>query len=205
MNNDFFANELELMREKYSQNPPEFLLKDNVYQTEKDFADIENIDSLYTIYREEKTLIKKGTVFIGCIVQANNNLFRRFPPFDYAADMIYSPDPALGTNGKQLYAISRKLYSYKDRPNEAPEELREVVLSISDEITRCFNVPLPDSLTNGREVYFTTFKVMRKNLPGKKLQQNLLPILAAPGICKSSTVLPKDLWSEGFIDHFWND
>ena len=30
MNRDFFAKELELMRENYKQNPPKMLLKDNV-------------------------------------------------------------------------------------------------------------------------------------------------------------------------------
>lgn len=205
MNNDFFANELKLMRERYKQNPPKMLLKDNVFETEEEFVDMENMDSLNVIYREEKTLIEKGTVFIGCIVQANENLFRRFPPFNYPADMIYSPHSVLGTDGEQLYDIAQKLFSLKGHPQNAPEELRQLVLWITDEMTRCFNVPLPDCLTNGKEVYFTTFTVIRKNLPGKKIRQRLLPILAAPESCKSSTVLPRELWSQGFIDYFWND
>ena len=53
------------------------------------------------------------------------------------------------------------------------------------------------------KVYITVFQVMRKNLPGKKLRQNILPILAAPGSCKSATVLPKELWSERFVNQFW--
>lgn len=34
MNRDFFAKELELMRENYKQNPPKMLLKDNVFDEE---------------------------------------------------------------------------------------------------------------------------------------------------------------------------
>ena len=203
MNRDFFAKELELMRENYKQNPPKMLLKDNVFDEEQDFADLEKMDPLNVIYREEKTLLKEGNVFMGCIVQANKNLFKRFPPLNYPAVMIYSPDPVLGTDGNRLYAIAHKLFSYKDRPQDTPEELRELAGWITDEITRFFNVPLPDSLTGGKEVYITVFQVMRKNLPGKKLQQNILPILAAPGSCKSATVLPKELWPERFVNQFW--
>lgn len=203
MNRDFFAKELELMRENYKQNPPKMLLKDNVFDEEQDFADLEKADPLNVIYREEKTLIREANVFMGCIVQANNNLFKRFPPLNYPAVILYSPDPVLGTDGNRLYAIARKLFSYKGRPQDAPEELRELAGWITDEITRFFNVPLPDSLTGGKEVYITVFQVMRKNLPGKKLRQNILPILAAPGSCKSATVLPKELWSERFVNQFW--
>ena len=203
MNRDFFAKELELMRENYKQNPPKMLLKDNVFDEEQDFADLEKMDPLNVIYREEKTLLKEGNVFMGCIVQANNNLFKRFPPLNYPAVILYSPDPVLGTDGNRLYAIARKLFSYKDRPQDAPEELRELAGWITDEITRFFNVPLPDSLTGGKEVYITVFQVMRKNLPGKKLRQNILPILAAPDSCKSATVLPKELWPERFVNQFW--
>lgn len=203
MNRDFFAKELELMRENYKQNPPKMLLKDNVFDEEQDFADLEKMDPLNVIYREEKTLLKEGNVFMGCIVQANKNLFKRFPPLNYPAVILYSPDPVLGTDGNRLYAIARKLFSYKDRPQDAPEELRELAEWITDEITRFFNVPLPDSLTGGKEVYITVFQVMRKNLPGKKLRQNILPILAAPGSCKSATVLPKELWPERFVNQFW--
>lgn len=203
MNKVFFAEELELMRDRYKQNPPEMLLKGNVFDTEQDFIDLENADPLNVIYREEQTLIKKGNVFMGCIVQANENLYKWFPPLNYPADMIYSPDPILGTDISRLYAIAEKLYSYKDRPQDAPEELHELAEWITDEMTRFFNVPLPDSLTGGKEVYITTFQVMRKNLPGRKLQQNVLPILAAPGSCKSSAVLPIGFWSERFLSQFW--
>ena len=67
MNRDFFAKELELMRENYKQNPPKMLLKDNVFDEEQDFADLEKADPLNVIYREEKTLIREANVFMGCI------------------------------------------------------------------------------------------------------------------------------------------
>ena len=117
------------------------------------------------------------------------------PRTENPADIIFSPDPYFDDNPAELRVIAHKLFKYKDKMF-APDDIKKVTDAITDELTRLFNIRLPDSITKGREVYFTTIMVLRKHIPKKRLVGLIFPILADPEQFKTSIILPKHYWAK---------
>ncbi|MCL2677524.1 MAG: hypothetical protein FWE85_00540 [Clostridiales bacterium] len=161
-------------------------------------------DKLNQIYIDQNDLYKSGKVFWGCLVQANILLFKRdfFGRVPAApANIVFSPDPYFDGNPGELASMAYELFSYKNKPY-APSDSKEVTDSITDEMERSFNIKLPDSITKGREVYFTTIMAVRKHLPKKRLSGSRFPILADPQRLKTSMILPKRYWTKALCQNF---
>jgi hypothetical protein len=146
---------------------------------------------LSCIYEDQKTLFTGGEVVWGHLVQANRLLFSP-GSLDHPAAIIFSLDSYFDKNLYNLETIAHKLYEQKGQ--EAEPELAYFVDVITDEFKAPFNVQLPYSLTENREVYFTSIMVCRKHLPQNKLISGWFPILTNPGLTNASIILPSRYW-----------
>lgn len=188
-----YQAELEKMRANYAKNP----LKDiNLHRPWWILYD----DEMARIYEEKKKLVQYGQIYYAHLVQANNHLFRAFPPFDYPAQLLYSTDPAIECDPLLLQEVSLALYSYKNSDEKPPEEWKEMVRVIEDERDRTvfsFDCPMKSG------TFWATMQpmmVFRRHLPGRVLKGGLLPILACPAKCQSILILPKEYWTENFTN-----
>ncbi len=191
MDANFYKNELYQMQKNYKNNRlrdiklphPEWLKSD---------------DPMSSIYEEKSILLQKGTIIYASLVQANTLLFKRFPPYNCPAQIIYSTNSFFDPDTVKLYTIASYLYSYKNQPeSDIPDGLKEIAKVITDErdrtdFTFSWNI-------NGKLTEFRMLPTMiyRKLLPKGKLCGNLFPILTAPE-CNQILILPKQYWTKNF-------
>jgi hypothetical protein len=64
--------------------------------------------------------------------------------------------------------------------DKVDKDVSQFAKSITDEVSGIFNIPLPESITNGKRVYFTTMMIFRKHLPLRYLHTNWFPLLVKP-------------------------
>lgn len=188
-----FKKEIEEMREKFMQKPLKRIkLPRPAWLTE--------YDGLSSIFTEKETLISEGSICYGCIVQANELLFKRFPNYDCPAEVIYSENPEIDEEPGILFGLAREIYSYKNKPlDEVPAGLRELVRVTTDEYDRSsFCGTISDDDGNKLNFGLTSLMIFRKHIPKHKLCGSVIPIIAAPGKCCSVMVLPQEYWSEEF-------
>lgn len=157
-------------------------------------------DMLYQIFREKQELLAEGTVYYAHIVQANMMLFdRKYSIHDCPADILFSTDDAVNEAPAILKTLAGMLYGFKDKdPETVPEQWREMAEFVTcehgrDEFT--FNVPGPKGPA---QMMLLPLMVFRAYIPEKTLTGSLVPILAAPGRCKSVMILPEQYWTGAF-------
>ena len=191
LESSFYREELLRMRENYDNNP----LDDMQLNCPKW---IDSRNPMSEIYSKKWKLLQQGEIVYAYLVQANDLLFKRFPPIDCPAQIVYSTDPYFSENPEVLYDIAWKIYSYKGQTlDTVPEEWRDVARVITDEHDSsdfAFSLCLDSQSFEYRMI---PTMIHRKLLPKRKLCGNILPVLAVPE-CKQVFVLPKQYWTERF-------
>ena len=158
-------------------------------------------ETLSKIYEELSALVETGAIHYGYLVQANVILFHAFPPYNCPANIIFSTDNYYDENLYDLEVIASGLYGFK-HTNDAPETVKRITDSITDEYTRLYNIKLPIDTYRNSDIFFTTIMVYRKHLPGRKLSSSLFPVITEPNNLQSTMILPKQYWTENFIKYF---
>lgn len=157
-------------------------------------------DALNKIYEEYDKLIEIGEIHYACIVQANTILFKKFPPLDSPACVILSTGEYYDSNPDKLEKIATKLYSYKNKT--APENIKKITDSITDEYDRLYNIELPNSIKHNESAFYTTIMVYRKHLPERKITGSILPVITKPDELQTTIILPKYYWTKQFIEFY---
>lgn len=184
-------------------------------------------ETLSKIYDELPELAETGKIHYACIVQANAILFKAFPQFNCPANIIFGTDEYYDDNIYELTAIAKTLYNYKG-VDGAPDNIKKITDSITDEherlyniklpdikdikpgvfiqtiMNRLYNIKLPDSIDIKPDVFFTTIMIYRKYLPGRKLSGSIFPVITNPKNLQSAMILPQKYWSSVFVDFFKN-
>lgn len=196
-----YEDYLNEIRKNYAENP----LKKDLYE-ENDDMDWDGIDPLVKLEETDTGLLyQKGTIHYGCLVQANDKLFKASPLTTAPADIVYSTDEQIDRNPELLAKIAHRIFSYKGLDSkQVPEEFRKIAALITDEMERFFELPVPECATGGIPVYITTVMVRARQLPKWKLEGKILPVIAAPGTTKLVRILPKKYWSKQFIADTWH-
>lgn len=167
-------------------------------------------DPLEVVYTEQPELFRQKRIYYACFVQANDNLFKVFPPYNCPAEILYSTEEEINRNPLTLVYIAKRLFEYKqlaeeNRTDEIPEELRQLAAELADETGRSFNVPLGMVMEDGRtaKFYLTTIMVFRRHLPGRRIKGPLAPVFAAPETLKTALVVPWEFWTEELEEAVW--
>ncbi len=193
-----YYSQLKKMREYYNAKRPEKL---KLHRPWWIFAD----EELSKIYRETDLLLNKGQVYYAYLLQANSNLFKSFPPFDYPAQIVYSTDLAVDKNPLLLADTVEQIYSYKYSTDTPPEEIANIVSNIQDEKD---STPFFLDCVSGNckvRAKMQVVMVYRKHLPSGILHSSVFPIIAAPDICDSVLILPKAYWTKEFEAYWLSD
>lgn len=186
-----FYNELVQMRENYKSNPlNDIKLRCPIW--------LDAEDPMFELYEKKTALLQQGEIVYAHLLQANTMLFKRFPPMNYPAQVIYSANPYFWKRPVVLQDIAWKIFDYKGQATDAvPDEWKDIAQVITDEYDRSdftFSLDL-----NGQSMEYKMIPTMihRKLLPTGKLCGNLLPVLTLPD-CKQIMILPKEYWTKTF-------
>lgn len=188
-----FYEELLQMRENYK--------KDSLEDIELSRPSwLDSSDRMSEIYSKKALLLQQGEIVYAHLVQANVILYKRFPPFDCPAQIVYSTEPYFMKHPEKLQDIAWGIYKYKGQALETiPDEWKEVARVITDELDRAdFSFELNVN-EKSLEYHMIPTMIYRKLLPKRKLCGSLLPVLTMPD-CKQVFILPKKYWTKKFTE-----
>lgn len=150
-------------------------------------------DSLRVVLRDQNILRDHGRVVWGHIVQANQALFSPSNRQTLPANVLYCPDRDFDDHVEELQELAHELFELKGTLPRDPE-LRRFARAITNEMARTMRLPLPEALTDGRQVIFTTCFIHPPHLPDGYLAHGFFPLLVCPKRTEAVMVLPSRYW-----------
>lgn len=157
-------------------------------------------DPIYSQYRQRNEIFQNSLVCWGRTVQANVRMFRPGDS-DSPAAWLYSLDPYYDEALDELDEIAGSLFDLKGEET-GDAELQFFADTLEDEYERHMRLPVPRSLTGGREVYYTCGMVIRKHLPIPLLAAGFFPLIVAPSTSNNTMILPSEFWDHRLTE-FW--
>jgi hypothetical protein len=157
-------------------------------------------DELWQLYRHRRQLLRGGRIVWGALIQANVQLFSP-GSVDCPAAVAYSLDPAYEDAPETLARVGQALFSLKETVPDDPA-LRKLASDITDERIRTMKLLVPETITEGREVFYTVILVHRSHLPHRCLAAGIFPLLVMPEVTEATMILPSRYWTEGMRAHW---
>lgn len=149
-------------------------------------------------FSDQEKLLTGGTCVWGQIVQANAQLFQKGKQ-DTPAAVIYSEDPSAKENPEILYNAAQALYSMKGQEVGDPA-LQEFADLLANEMDAPLRMPIPVTLTEGIQCYYTSILVARNHLPRRVIGSMLFPLVIHPTETDATMILPHRFWPEFFVN-----
>lgn len=159
-------------------------------------------DELNKIYEKQKDFWEHGRIAFGCVVQANKRLFSMGNSYNCPANFIYTYDEYYYENPDKFHELAHDIYCLKESENELSAEKKYISELLFSEYKRDFHIPVPDSMTEGHEVFLTTVMVDRDHIPMHKLCNFFYPMLTLENDSPDAIILPVWYWSGNFIYDF---
>ena len=154
-------------------------------------------DSLaYLFYRFDE-LLENGKVVPASVVLANDKLYHRAGLFyrkDHPAYFVYSFDSYYDGHTDELETLAAKLLAVGQAESKNTKDEKKITSFFSGGKNRPIHKKVPESFTDGREVFFTTTIVSRKHLEKGKLQYKTYPLIVTDDEKADAMMLPKKYW-----------
>lgn len=151
-------------------------------------------DELLNVYDMQEEFFEKGEFAIGAIVVANEKLFKK-GMLDLPAYIIYTFDEYYNdiNHMDELENIADQMADLGGKRQE-DRVLKEIAYAMETEIERIFGLKLPEDITNGREVFFSSIMINRQYLPGKKIDRRIYPLNILRGRRPDAMLIPHWYW-----------
>jgi hypothetical protein len=156
-------------------------------------------DDLMAVYRDREKLLREGAVVLAVLVQANALLFERGAD-DAPANVLYTTDQDAERPVPRMLSVAHKIFSLKETKPEDPDEAHFARM-VTYELGRDFRVTVPDRLSDGLDLTYTTIMVHRKHLPDGRLVAPYFPLLIHPE-SRAAMILPARYWPDDFVEEW---
>lgn len=156
-------------------------------------------DDLMAVFRDRGKLLREGHVVPAVLVQANALLFERGAD-DAPANVIYTTDADAEQPVAHMLEVARKLFSLKNTKPEDADEARFARM-VSYELGRDFRVTVPERLSGGLDLTYTTIMVHRRHLPAGRLAAPYFPLVIHPE-SRAALILPARYWPDDFLEEW---
>ena len=204
----FFEEELNHMNEGRAKRPLvkfSHSLEKHKYLF-KEGLDANDPNQLAGVANEFHTLATEGEVYFAVFAAVRRDLYRAVPARDGAAYILYGTDPFLLTHLRVVEDVADEILEWAEAPEHAPEYIKEAAKAIETDNIHTLNLPIKYySEEHGREfdLIFTSVPIFRRDLPGRKVDGRIVPIIAKPDTCQNVYILPKKYWSTRYINSLW--
>jgi hypothetical protein len=115
-----------------------------------------------------------GSPTIGWIVQANDNLYQDGQMPSYPAFVLISPDKETASHEEFMTNLAGEIMELKGEECEDEDEQRISKLVTDEKYGEGKRDRLPQSFTEGREVYLAHIIIFRDHLPKQKLTESFV-------------------------------
>ena len=100
----------------------------------------------------------------------------------------------------RMLEVARRIFSLKNTQPEDPDEARFARM-VSYELGRDFRVTVPEKLSGGLDLTYTTIMVHRRHLPEGRLAVPYFPLLIHPE-SRAAMILPARFWPDDFLEEW---
>lgn len=160
-------------------------------------------DDIRQIFWNRTSLLRKGRIVWGHIVQANAMLFSP-GELDAPAAVVYCTQDRRVIDLAELSQIASQLFDLKGKPQFADEQDRQAFSDrLADEMSRPYGLRVPKSISPRIPCAMSTIFIARKHLPGGYLKKPLLPLLVATTPPHVTMVVPDKYWPKPLFT-FWH-
>ncbi len=156
-------------------------------------------DDLMAAFRDRGKLLREGQIVPAVLVQANALLFERGAD-DAPANVIYTTDSDAEQPVARMLEVAQKIFSLKDTKPEDADEARFARM-VSYELGRDFRVTVPEGLSGGLDLTYTTIMVHRRHLPEGRLAVPYFPLVIHTE-SRAAMILPARYWPDDFLDEW---
>lgn len=156
-------------------------------------------DNLMAVFRDRAKLLREGQIVPAVLVQANTFLFERGAD-DAPANVIYITDADAEQPVARMLEVARKIFSLKNTKPEDADEARFAQM-VSYELGRDFRITVPEKLSGGLDLTYTTIMVHRRHLPAGRLTVPYFPLVIHPE-SRAAMILPARYWPDDFLDEW---
>ncbi|HXA46264.1 MAG TPA: hypothetical protein VNW52_01440 [Burkholderiaceae bacterium] len=147
-------------------------------------------DKLRLLFDNQIKIMREGCVVWGAVVQANANLFVSNSDDGAPLDVLYDPRGRLSP--EDLIALAQSVYALKEKRPSDPA-LIPLYDHFRNGFTRAIGLDVPSTFVPyPLKVSSTYFE--RKNFPGRKLAQHVIPLLISDIYLGLVVPLPSRLW-----------
>ena len=115
---------------------------------------------LSKIYEMQEEFFEQGEFALGCIVAANNKLFKR-GLLDLPGYIIYTFDEYYEENMEELERLADEVYDLGGT-KQKNKLLKKRAYLLEEMMENDFGIRLPLEMTGGREVFFSSIMLNRK-------------------------------------------
>ena len=158
----------------------------------------ENDQCYNEILSQQDSLLKRGNIIWGGVIQANSALFSK-GSFNHPAAVIYSFDCNVDKSPEIIKIIASELFSYKGMQTSNPE-IQAFSDKLADEIETDLKLKIPEELTEGVECFYTSILVHRNHLPNNVLSMGVFHLLVNPEETEATMILPFKYWPKSLIN-----
>ena len=154
-------------------------------------------DDLIAVFKDREKLLTEGRIVLAVLVQANARLFERGVA-DHPANVLYTTEPDAGSHVADMLTVAHRIFSLKNTKPEDPDESRFARM-VSYELGRDFRVTVPERLSGGLDLTYTTIMAHRKHLPEGRLMAPYFPLVIHDET-RAAMILPARYWPEEFLE-----
>lgn len=148
------------------------------------------------VYVRQWQLVRSGSVVLGHVVQANNQIFES-GSHDVPGSLLYSRDPYYLDHPEELAALAGQLMEAKMRGGATDSRFQRIVGGLIDEYDRMIGVPIPSDAIDGREAFMTSTMFHRKHLPRGRLDFAApIPLLVSNDVEGLTRIIPSKFWGQ---------
>jgi hypothetical protein len=166
-----------------------------------DWLRLNPTDDLALLFENYNTLLSRGLIVWGHLVQANTEIFENGKS-NLPGEVVYSLMIPRFDDTAILPDIARELFQLKETKPEN-QQLHAIATHLATEYSRVFGLKVPPSISPRRACLISTTLFVRKHLPGQKLNTSLFPLIVNPKSPHVVLPLPERYWPKEFVE-WWN-
>lgn len=146
-------------------------------------------DPLDRLWKDQERLFTRGEVQLALLVCPDEDVT---PPAWAGRPtlILHSPDPRFAASPHEFEALAIDL----PRANPAIPRIEELLAEQHSHNERASWIPIPDSVTRGRECYLSTVYLHRDAMPDRWLAGEVFPVLCLRDETPAITMVPWEFW-----------
>lgn len=160
-------------------------------------------DPLRALFENIDTVLKRGTIVWGHLIQANKRLFEP-GEHDLPGEILYSLEDNDRAEPQAMADIAHRLFALKGTGPSDPD-LLSIADYLDDEMIRVFGLPVPAAISPDLRCRISTTYFHRRHLPGRRLTASMLPMLVHPREPFLALPLPERYWPRELVEWWLDD